>query len=194
MSSLTPTVDQSTDKSRKNRVILFMIVGLIAVLLASVIVGMFVNKTANSGALFTGTDETYWEVATGKVDVQATDELRFGNVLPGKPVTRDFTVTNTGTSPAMQIFGQPLKNQIGNVDKVKPENIGLMYTAITGPNGEVIQPLTPMSQLDPYVNLGVLGVGETRTYTVTVLLDEEAGEDWEDVWFAATHTLTATQH
>lgn len=147
-----------------------------------------------SGADFTASDTGRVDVATATLTLDLSGgsqasggfDLDFSNLKPGETQTQTFTVKNTGSIAADVSLGGPLTAVSGSIGNANP---GQLKIGVAG-----YKALTPAPQLaSGAIDLGSLGSGEQRTYTMQVSLDSAAGNEWQGKTIGATATVTLDQ-
>jgi len=158
--------------------------------------GVGIAISAASGAYFSASEPmpVSGNTATLSVEVNgaASDAtgITFKNIAPGKKLTQSFTVKNTGTVAADVEIGAPISvsGVHGHVSSMA--ELGQLSAGIVGYGG--LKAITGYSGTST-IDLGTLQPNQTRTYTAEVLLDQNAGNDWQGATASGTVTVTLNQ-
>lgn len=102
-----------------------------------------------------------------------TFELAFGNIKPGDSKTATFTVKNVGTIPGDVSLDEPVSNLV--LPALPPAELAKMKIGVNGYAAPA-----PITSLANGISLGWLNGGQERTYTVVMMLDQSAGNVWQD--------------
>lgn len=154
--------------------------------------GIIGVTSAGTGADFSASDTGSVSAQSGTLTVELSDsdntgtfELSYPNLVPGETKVDQFTVKNTGSVAADVKIGQPFSGLQLNLGQA---NANKLMVAIDGYRTQ-----TPVTSLGNSIDLGSLGAGQSRTYTVRVGLDSSAGNEWQGKTIAANVTVTLQQ-
>lgn len=178
--------------SSKNRKIRNIAIGG----LAAAALGLTLHGAGSTGADFSASHTGNVSVQAGTLTVQLSDadntgtfKLSYPNIKPGDMPYDQFTVKNTGSIPANVKLGMPISvtgyNLGGGQGNANPAQLSASIDGYLAP--------TSVTSLTGDIQLGSLQPGESRTYTVRVGLDHNAGNEWQGKSVSADVTVTLNQ-